>query len=106
MLSVTGQRSFRPLISAAIIALAVGVLPLSTLLCHAQELSPDAAAIQQAPPASPDSTPSEDPVPGPVWAGPAELLGLWPLSVEQPRPHSTPLRHAGHVRRIDRPPTV
>lgn len=98
--------AMRTLIHMTLLIVIVGVLPLSTLLHSPQPHSPTAPQLQEAPPVNPDNTPSEDPVPGPVWAAGPALPGLWPPIAEPPQTPTLSFRHPGHPSRIDRPPTA
>lgn len=101
-----GQLPARTLLSALLIALAVGVLPMSKLLHHTHAQSSSESQIQQIDPMHSDGSPSEDPADGQDWAPQAELPVLLPPFADDSRAHPDALHRVGHLRRIDRPPTA
>ncbi len=104
MARTVGHSTRRTLLSTLLLVLAVAVLPLSTLVYGPLDQDATPSQAQLAPAAPVDSSPSEDPVPGPSWANQSQLTTLWPPSVDQPRSQRVALRRPGHLRRIDRPP--
>jgi hypothetical protein len=102
----TGHVRARTLLTALLITLAVGVLPMSTLLHHTHAQSSGESQIQQIDPMHSDGSPSEDPADGQDWAPQAELPVLLPPFAAPSWPHPDALHRVGHLRRIDRPPTA
>ena len=91
---------------ALLIAVAVGALPLSTVLQDHVAGSPASAKVHSAPPVHPDGPRTKEADSISIWATLTDSPILWPPITRILRSQPTARPQAGHPTRIDRPPSA
>jgi len=89
-----------------LLAAAVALVPITTLLHDPGNTPQTTAQLQPAPPVLPDTSPNEDPMPGPAWSHPTTERLPQPPATQRAWATPTHPLLPGHLRRIDRPPRV